>query len=220
MTRRALWLFGKPGPMRDYYREDYPTLDTAWCDMDFLAIDLETSGLDPNTDEILSVGFVPIRRGAVHLAEARHMLVRPTRPIPERTAIIHGLLDGTLENAPPLDAVMPEVLKAMSALVPVAHHAPVERAFLSNACKMLYGQPLVVPYVDTLRLERRVLERRQEAISNGVLRLNAARQRYNLPRYRAHNAMVDAIASAELFLAQVAHMDTKKPPRLDEISVG
>jgi len=220
MTRRALWLMGKPGPMRDYYQEDYPTLDTAWCDMDFLAIDLETTGLDARTDEILSFGFVPIRKGLVHLAEARHMLVRPTRPVPEQTAIIHGLLDGYLENAPPLDKVLPKVLKAMTGLVPVAHHAPVEREFLSNACKQLYGQPLVVPYVDTLRLEKRFMERRQDAISTGALRLNAARERYNLPRYKAHNAMMDAIATAELFLAQVAHMDTKKPPRLDEVSVG
>jgi len=220
MTRRALWLMGKPGPMRDYYQEDYPTLDTVWCDMDFLAIDLETTGLDARTDEILSFGFVPIRKGLVHLAEARHMLVRPTRPIPEQTAIIHGLLDGYLENAPPLEQVLPKVLKAMTGLVPVAHHAPVEREFLSNACKQLYGQSLIVPYVDTLRLEKRFMERRQDAVGTGALRLNAARERYNLPRYKAHNAMMDAIATAELFLAQVAHMDTKKPPRLDEVSVG
>lgn len=220
LTRRALWMMGKPGPMREYYQEDYPTLDTPWCDMDFLAIDLETTGLDPKTDEILSVGFVPIRRGRVHMGEARHLLVRPTRPVPEQTAIIHGLLDGHLANAPPLDQVMPIVLKAMTGLVPVAHFAPLERQFLSYACKRLYGQPLIVPYVDTLRLEQRAVERKQEAVTKGALRLNAARERYNLPRYKAHNAMMDAIAAAELFVAQVAHMDTKKPPRLDEVSVG
>ncbi|MQX36450.1 3'-5' exonuclease [Roseospira navarrensis] len=206
--------------MRDYYQEDYPTLDTPWHAVDYLAIDLETTGLDPMHDEILSVGFAPVRRGAVHMAEARHILVRPTRPVPEQTAIIHGLLDDRLAAAPPLEDVLPVVLKAMTGLVPLAHYAPVERRFLSHACKRLYGQPLIVPYVDTLRLEQRSVERQQETATKGALRLNAARERYNLPRYRAHNAMMDAIAAAELFLAQVAHMDTKRPPRLDEVSVG
>ncbi|MBB4286103.1 exonuclease domain-containing protein [Roseospira goensis] len=220
MTRRMFWLMAKPGPLRDYYRMDYATLDTAWCEVDYLAIDLETTGLDPTKHEILSFGFVPIRDGAVRLGEARHLLVRPTRPIPEETAVIHGLLDGHLESAPPLDAVLPEVLEALSGRVPVAHYAPVERRFLTAACQSLYGLPLTVPYVDTLRLESRMMERAQRSVVPGTLRLNAARERYGLPRYKAHNAMMDAIAAAELFLAQVDHMGTKKPPRLDELATG
>jgi len=217
MARKVLWLRCRPGPLKDFYAVDYPTLDTAWFDVEFLAIDLETTGLNPETDEILSVGFAPIRRGAVMFAEAGHMLVRPTRPIPEESAVIHGLLDRHVRSAPPLDKVLPKVLKALTGRVPVVHFAEVERKFLDVACRRLYGYPLLVPYVDTLRIEKRILERRQDAISQGVLRLNAARERYNLPRYKAHDACLDAIAAGELFLAQVAHMDTKKPPRLDEV---
>ncbi|WP_299439025.1 exonuclease domain-containing protein [uncultured Rhodospira sp.] len=220
VIRRTFWLRGKPGPMKDYYAVDYATLDTPWHDVEFLAIDLETTGLDPTQHEILSVGYAPIRAGGVLLGEARHMLVRPTRPIPEETAVIHGLLDDHMESAPPLEAVLPEVLRALRGRVPLAHFATVERRFLSFACKRVYGQPMVVPYVDTLRLEQRTLERRQQAVVQGSLRLHAARERYGLPRYKAHNAMMDAIAAGELFLAQVAYMDTKAPPRLDEVCSG
>lgn len=220
MARRIWWMSGKPGPLRDYYAVDYATLDTPWTAVDFLAIDLETTGLDPGHDEILSVGWVPVRGGAVHLGQARHILVRPTRPIPPETAVIHGLMDRQLEGAPTLEEVLPVLLTALQGRVPLAHFAVVERRFLSAACRRLYRQPLIVPYVDTLALEKRVLERRQQAVVRGTLRLHAARERYNLPRYKAHNAMLDAIAAAELFLAQVAHMDTKRPPRLDELSSG
>jgi DNA polymerase-3 subunit epsilon len=220
VMRRLLWMRGEPGPLRDYYAVDYATLDTPWPEVEFLAIDLETTGLDPRRHEILSVGFAPMRAGGVRLGEARHFLVRPTRPIPEETAVIHGLLDDHLESAPPLEDVLPHVLRAMAGRVPLAHFSTVEQRFLSFACKRVYGQPMLVPYVDTLRLEHRALERQQQAVVQGALRLHAARERYGLPRYKAHNAMMDAIAAGELFLAQVAHMDTKKPPRLDEVCQG
>jgi DNA polymerase-3 subunit epsilon len=220
IARRLLWLRGRPGPMKAYYSADYATLDSPWHKVEFLAIDLETTGLDPRTDEILSIGFAPIRAGAVRLGEARHLLVRPTRPIPEQTAVIHGLTDDRMTTAPPLDEVLPTVLEALTGRVPVAHYAPIERRFLSAACKRLYGLPLTVPYVDTLTLEQRTLERRQAGVTKGTLRLHAARERYGLPRYKAHNAMMDAIAAGELFLAQVAHMDSKRTPRLDEVARG
>lgn len=220
MARRMLWARARPGPLKDYYRTDYATLDSPWHSVEFLAIDLETTGLDPRRDEILSVGFAPIRGGAVCIGEARHMLARPSRPIPEQTAVIHGLTDDRMTAAPPLEEIMPAVLEAMTGRVPVAHFATIERNFLSWACRRLYGQPLTVPYVDTLTLEKRSLERRQASINKGTLRLHAARERYGLPRYKAHNAMVDALAAAELFLAQVAHMDSKRPPRLDEVARG
>ncbi len=220
MARRVLWARARPGPMKSYYRTDYATLDSPWDHVNFLAIDLETTGLDPRKDEILSVGFVPIRAGAVCLGEARHMLARPTRAIPEQTAVIHGLTDDRMTLAPALADVMPVVLKALTGHVPLAHFATIERCFLSWACRRLYDLPLTVPYVDTLALEQRTLDRRQASISKGSLRLHAARERYGLPRYKAHNAMIDAIAAGELFLAQVAHMDSKRPPRLDEVARG
>ena len=40
----------------------------------------------------------------------------------------------------------------------------------------------------------------------GDLRLFNLRPRYNLPRYKAHNALSDAIATAELFMALAAEM--------------
>jgi len=220
MARKVLWLRCRPGPLKDYYAVDYPTLDTPWHAVEFLAIDLETTGLNPDTDEILSVGYAPIRNASVVFSEAGHHLVRPTRPIPEESAVIHGLLDRHLKSAPSLESVLPKVLKALTGRVPVVHFADVERHFLDAACRRLYGHPLLVPYVDTLRIEKRVVERRQNAVSPGQLRLNTVRERYTLPRYKAHDACLDAIAAGELFLAQVAHMDTKKPPRLEEVITG
>ena len=46
-------------------------------------------------------------------------------------------------------------------------------------------------------------------------RLDDCRERYGLPRYGAHNALTDAIATAELWLAQMSHMQKKEALRLN-----
>lgn len=199
-------------PLGDYYRRDTPTLDKPWEEVEFLAVDLETTGLDPATDSIVSIGWVPVIKGGVVLAQARHHLVRPPRPMPEPSAVLHGILDDTAQAAPDLADVMPSFLLALKGRIPVAHHAAAERGFLNAACQSLYGAPLVVPYVDTLALEGALMNRRGATIAPGSLRLAACRERYGLPRYRAHDALVDALACAELLLAQVAHM-APTPPR-------
>lgn len=200
-------------PLGDYYRVDTPTIREPWDEVGFLAVDLETTGLDPRADAIASIGWVPVTGGGIVLAEARHHLVKVSGPMPESSAVLHGILDDQAEAAPDLADVMPEFLQALKGRVPVAHHAASERGFLDAACGRLYGAPLVVPYVDTLALEGRLRQRRGEVLTPGSLRLDACRQRYNLPRYRAHDALVDALACAELLLAQVAHMN--KAGRMD-----
>lgn len=92
-------------------------------------------------------------------------------------------------------------------------------SFLNNACKNLYGYPFLCPVVDTLALEVRQFQMRDQAIRSGDLRLAKARTRYGLPRYPAHNALTDALAAGELFLAQVAYRRTRKPLRLKDLIV-
>ncbi|MFA7431262.1 MAG: exonuclease domain-containing protein [Rhodospirillaceae bacterium] len=206
-------------PLGDYYRVDTPTTDTPWDTVPFLAVDLETTGLDPQADAIVSIGWVPVIGGRVVLAEARHHVVRVARPMPEASAVLHGILDDEAAAARGLEQVLPEFLAALKGRVPVAHHAASEREFLDAACRRLYGAPLVVPYVDTLGLEVRQCKRRGDTMGPGQLRLPACRERYGLPRYRAHNALVDAVACAELLLAQVAYM-TPQPVRIGAQGAG
>ena len=90
----------------------------------------------------------------------------------------------------------------------MAHHARIERTFLDAACTRLYGGTLPnLKFADTLALEKRSLdpagERRFQA--GRPAPVGGALERYGLPRYKAHNALTDALAAAELFLAQAGH---------------
>lgn len=170
-----------------------------------LAIDLETTGLDPGRDQILAVGSLPVEGLTIDLAGARQDWVRPEGPVGP-SAAIHGLTDDRLRDQRPLDEVLPALLGALHGRVLLAHHARIEVEFLVAACRRLYGAAPVFVAVDTVHLQRRVLGGRWHAPEPEELRLDAARHHFGLPRYRAHEALTDALACAELYLAQVAHL--------------
>jgi DNA polymerase III subunit epsilon len=206
------------GPLRDFLSVPFDDGRTDSREGRYLAIDLELTGLDPRRDEILSAGFIPIDgRDIVH-AGAEHLLVTPEGGVGQ-SASIHGLTDDRLAAGRPLAEVIPDVLRALAGRSLVAHHAPIEMGFLSRACERLYGQPLLVRPIDTMALHRRVLRLGSDAeVRPGVLRLQAARDHFGLPRYRAHEALTDAIAAGELFLAQAAHLGGRSGITLKALS--
>ncbi|MGM0593780.1 MAG: exonuclease domain-containing protein [Pseudomonadota bacterium] len=191
------------GPLHDFYAVPFPSPRSPCSELEFVALDLETTGLDPQRDEILSFGWVPIRRRAVELAGAEHRLIHTERPLPERSVVIHQLTDDQVAAGEPLERVLTDLLALLAGRVLIAHHARFEVQFLRRACERVFGGGFVLPVVDTQEVARRTLERRNQAFRAQQLRLAELRERHHLPRYRLHNALSDALAAAELFLAQL-----------------
>jgi DNA polymerase-3 subunit epsilon len=203
--RRRLLGRAAPGPMRDFLAVPFPDPGADYREVEFVALDLETTGLGSREHEILSVGLVALRGNRIDLATAAHHLVMPTRAVPEASAVIHQITDDHAAQGRPLADVLPLVLSRLAGRVLLAHHARVEREFLDAACRRLYGLPLVIPIADTEALAGRWMKQRDEPIAAGALRLNNLRERFGLPRYKAHSAITDALATAELFCAFVAN---------------
>ncbi|HSK23338.1 MAG TPA: exonuclease domain-containing protein [Egicoccus sp.] len=201
-------------PLQRFARHPPPGRRTDVRALRLLALDLETTGLDPAADQVLAVGFVPVDGLAIRLAGARQYWVRPDGPVGS-SATVHGLTDDRLRDAQRLGDVLPEVLEALHGRVLLAHHTAIEVGFLTVACQRRYGATPTFTVVDTLRLQRRVLGNRWQSPEPDELRLDAARQHLGLPRYHAHEALTDALACAELYLAQVAHLGGD-----DKLSLG
>jgi DNA polymerase-3 subunit epsilon len=121
---------------------------------------------------------------------------------------VHRLRDCELREGAAQAAVLQRFLEVAGGRVLVFHHAPLDLAFLDKACTQLFAAPLLMPTVDTLRLEHRQMTRREQTIGEGDLRLAACRERYGLPPHAAHSALDDALATAELLLAQLATRGT------------
>jgi DNA polymerase-3 subunit epsilon len=203
---RRRWLLRKApaGPVQDYLRDGFPPARRSYDRLTLLSVDLEMTGLDANTDHIVSMGWVPIDRGAVVLGEARRLLVRPEREMAAESAVIHKITDTQAAAGAPLKDALTELLSALRGRVMVAHHARIELQFINTACERVFGCGIVIPTIDTEWLARRKLERRNQVYKARDLSLAAVRARYNLPIHKAHDALGDAIATAELFLAQAS----------------
>ena len=205
---RSLYLRRAPkGPMADLYANGFPWPETPIRDVEFVAIDFETTALTPRQGEIVSAGWVVIRNLTIEYASARYFLVKTERPITEASAVIHGITDDALQHAVDPEVFLAALMPDLSGRVLLAHHTDIEMGFLRGYCQRLYRFPFEIHHVDTLLFEKRRVGKSQDqaAIQGGMLRLGAARARYNLPRYKAHNALTDAIACGELFLAQLAY---------------
>jgi len=170
----------------------------------FWFCDAEMSSLDVAEGELLSLGWVCIEHGAVALESARHYLLKARNSVGQ-SATIHQLRDCELEEGMSESDLLQLFLSAAAGRILVFHNAALDTAFLSQLSRREFGAPLLMPTADTLLLEEAILRRRGAPIMPGDLRLQACRERYNLPNYPAHNALIDALATAELLQAQARH---------------
>lgn len=207
----AEWAEEAPeGPLKRYYQAGIVAPNTALKDTPLLALDLETTGLDPSKDEIISLGLIPLNHKTIRCQGAKYWMAKPERALNSESVTIHEITHTELAEAPTLEAILDDILLAMAKQVVVVHCVAIERQFLLNAAMEIYGYPFYFPVLDTMDIERQATfkpwwKRFGRAPS---LRLDACRQRYHLPRYKAHHALTDALSSAELLQAQIAyHLD-------------
>lgn len=207
----AEWAKEAPeGPLKRFYQAGMISPNTALKDAPLLALDLETTGLDPSKDEIISLGLIPLDHKIIRCQGAKYWMAKPERSLHAESVTIHEITHAELEEAPRLHAILDEILTALSHQIIVVHCVAIERQFLLEAAMKVYGYPLYFPVLDTMDIERQATFKPwwQRFGRRPSLRLDACRQRYKLPRYKAHHALTDALSSAELLQAQISyHMD-------------
>jgi len=171
----------------------------------FWVMDLETTGLRPDQDHVISVAAVPIREGIIRYHERWVSLVRPPvdGALPGEGVRAHHLLPADLAGAPSLTSVLLEIDARLREGVVVLHYASLDLAFLREAYRAA-GRPWLKPKViDTIDLllelhhRRHLLEPHPRPPRTA---LAEARADLGLPPHESHDALSDALATAELFL--------------------
>jgi len=181
----------------------------SWRAASYCAVDLELSGLDPRLDEILSFGAVPIEDGRVQLGGAIDGRARPLGPIGESSIRTHGLRAADVALAPPLELAIDPLLAVMAGRIPVVHVARIERGFLRPALRR-QGLRLRRPMIDTSVLGLLWLHERdgQAPAHVSLTELAAA---LGLPAHSPHDALGDALTTAQAFIALAMHLDARRP---------
>jgi DNA polymerase-3 subunit epsilon len=178
---------------------------TPWRAARFIAIDVETTGLDPRRDEVVSFAAVPVEQGRIVAGGAVHGLVRPQSPPPAASIEIHGLRPADLAAAPPAAQALAPLAEALRGGIPVAHAAWVERALLGPPLRAL-GRRLPRAIVDTVALWRLLCVERGDG-DPGASALSDVASELSLPVHRPHHAEGDALTTAQAFLALATHLD-------------
>ncbi|MGD9388337.1 MAG: exonuclease domain-containing protein [Gammaproteobacteria bacterium] len=188
--------------------------------LEMIAMDFETTGLDPARDHIIAVGWVLLRGDRMVLASAREIRVRPeaTSGVGQ-SAVIHGITDSDLDDAETQEEMLGHLLPELAGRAVVAHAVSIERGFLNALLRRQGGVPQPSPFIDTMLLERRLVEATGGNVRelHGDLTLDACRERRRLPEHQRHSAGADAVACAELLLAQLDELGGAHRTRLREL---
>ncbi len=205
--------------LRRFYEAGLPDPATPIRDVRFVALDLETTGMEVEKSGIVSIGIVPMGLERIRSSKSAYWVLRPRRLLNEESVVIHHITHSEIANAPDLDEVLGDVLDALAGAIPIVHYYRIERNFLHHAIKLRLDEAFLFPLVDTMVLEarwaRQSFRARVRHWLGGEpesLRLHETRERYHLPFYRGHHALTDALATGELFQAQVARRFTPETP--------
>lgn len=199
--RQAQFEKAPEGVLKDFLSVPFPDEESLISETPIIAVDFETTGLNANKDKLLSVGYVKMLGNQINLATSFHQVINTQDKLCPNNVAIHQITDQEKSLGRSLESVVESLLTAMAGHVMLVHFANIERNFLRQACQQLYGMAPEFPIIDTLMVEKRFRDSFQQTYQADQLRLPRLREHYQLPGYFAHNALNDALATAELFLA-------------------
>mgnify|MGYP003676488234 FL=1 len=202
--RKRMLARAPKGPLHEFLSVPFPLLHTPFDKTPILAVDFETTGLDAIQDKLLSVGCVELNHRQIKLGTSYHQIIQTQGSLKADNVTIHQITDDQKDQGKPLADVVEHLLKRLAGKVMLVHFSRIERQFLQQACLELYGMAPPFPMIDTLVVAKKRLDKRDVAYDPSELRLTALRAKYGLPNHYAHNALNDAIATAELLLAQIS----------------
>tara|TARA_R110001583_G_scaffold32035_1_gene109549 strand:+ start:1203 stop:1922 length:720 start_codon:yes stop_codon:yes gene_type:complete len=198
-----------PDYLDSFYHQPLLDAQQSMDATDFVSLDIETTGMNAQKDDIVSIGLVPFDHQRIYLAKAKHWVVS-SRRLTSESVVVHRITHTEVAEAPSLDSVLPELIASLQGKQIVVHYRYMEREFLRTAIIEMLQKDFLFPVIDTLELEVQYLRRNRSFMARLLnkqlpsLRLLYARERYHLPSYENHNALVDALATAELLQAQIA----------------
>lgn len=186
-------------------KRKYPGIDprTPITDIHYVAIDTELTGLDEKKDSIVSIGAVRMAGGRIELANTFERLVSPRTKLNHESVVIHEITPSELEAQPYIDAALAEFLEFCGEGVLVGHFTAIDLAFLNREMKRLHGRELSNPALDTLSiydwLRKRNKSRDCFVTPIAGYRLYDIAKCMDIPISNAHNAVMDAFTTAQLF---------------------
>ncbi len=200
------------GAQLDPVQASFDDLGTPLSEVAFVVVDLETTGSRTADSMITEVGAVKVRGGEV-LGEFQ-TLVNPGVPIPAFIAVLTGITDRMVADAPVIDTVLPAFFEFARGCVLVAHNAPFDVGFLKASASALGLRWPGFTVVDTVALARQLIHR-DEAPNRKLSTLATLFGTEVTPDHRALN---DAKATVDVLHALIGRVGNLGVHTLEELT--
>ena len=181
----------------------------------WVVVDLETTGLNLNRDQVLSIGAVVIEDGAVDFSQLFERTLHRADAKLSPSVLIHGLGPSAIAaGSDPVETLL-EFMEFVGDSPLLAFHARFDQHMLSRALKDSLGYRLAHPFLDVAEIAQMLCPQAPMREAG----LDAWIEYFNLQVGERHHASADALATAELMLilfsrARQQHIDT--PEALQE----
>jgi DNA polymerase-3 subunit epsilon len=178
---------------------------------EFVAVDVETTGLRPTRQRIIEVAVIRYQGGVE--VERFVSLCNPGQPIPQYIAKLTGITNELVADAPAFESFAEEVLTLLDGKLIVGHNVAFDLNFLNAELQRLERPKLINERIDTMGMATRLLA--------GVRKptLEAIARTLGIPGHsrRAHRAAADAAITAEVALRLVEVAREQGVTTLDQL---
>jgi DNA polymerase-3 subunit epsilon len=193
-------------------------------DHSYVVMDLETTGLDPTKDRVVSVGAFRVVEGRVRLGEVFSELCNPGRDIPVESIKVHAIVPDMIRDAREAWVVFEDFLAFIGTDILVAHYASFDTYILDLAMKARSGFALQNLVLDTVEMCRTLLLRPDPYGVYTDFRkcsLDLLAELFELEVPERHTALGDALTTALIFQRFLRTMEEQGSSSLrDLIRIG
>ena len=176
--------------------------DKTLGDIPLASVDLGLTSLDPVTTQITSIGYVSGSAGKITLSSSGYHVINTSADLGQ-SPVIHGLTLDILQQGEGLADAINSLLPLLKTHVLIFHNARLDLMALDSAFKRCGLPQMEVLYIDTLQLALYQLNKQHQVLPSNSATLTVCRQRLDLPAFPEHNALDDALATIQLFYAQL-----------------
>jgi DNA polymerase-3 subunit epsilon len=166
---------------------------------EYIVLDTETTGLNPNQDEILSIGAVKIKNNKIIAKEFFEIFIKPKKFISQESILIHHIRPSDIENGVDINDALKKLLPFIKNLPIIGYYISFDINILNNYLKQYLGVSLTNKQIEvsTMYYERFKKTSHNQYVD---LKFDTIMTELNIPILGKHDALNDAIMTAMIFL--------------------
>ena len=170
----------------------------------FTVLDTELTGLDERKDSLVSVGAVRMTGGRVDLGRSFYKLINPEAKLTESSVVIHRITPGEVCEKPPVSSVLSDLMDFIESDILVGFCISIDMEFLNRDAKRCLGRLIRNNVLDIKPLYEWAIGREERKNGTAVTvppryRLYDIAKHYGIEMSNAHNAIMDAFVTAQIF---------------------